>query len=76
MVEKNIISSSEHRIVKKIGNKMIEILAKPKSWSLLKFQFKHLPRFKNVQSISIIEEPNFLTFNAKVIFTKLKYIFT
>ena len=46
------------------------MLAKLKSWNLLKFRSRNLFRLKKIQSTSAIEELNFLTPNTKVVFTK------
>ena len=76
MVNKNEISSREYWNKKKSRNEMIKILTKLKSWNLLKSRFENLFKSKKIQNTRTIKKPNFLTFNAKIVFTKLKYVFT
>ena len=72
IIEENKISISEYKSVKKSGNKMVEILAKLKSWTLPKFRLKNLSKSKQVQSTYTIEEHNFLTLDTRKVFTKLR----
>ena len=47
-------------------------MAKLKSGNLLKSKSRNLSKFNKVQSTDIIEKSNFLIFNARVSFTKLR----
>ena len=62
--------NSKYKNIKKIRNKIIEILVKSKIPTLPKFKFKNLSRFENFQTTSTTKKPNFLVFRAKVIFIK------
>ena len=44
--EENRVSSSKYKSIRKIGNEIVETLAKLKSWNLLKFRFENLSRSK------------------------------
>ena len=71
-IDEDKVDTSEYKSLKKIGNKIVEILAKSKSWNLLKFKFVNFFKFKNVQSTSIIKKFNLLTLNIRVSFTKFR----
>ena len=51
---------------------MVKILVKLKSRNLPKSKSENLSRSKKAQSTSDIRESNFLTFNTKKVFTKLR----
>ena len=71
--EKNGVDNSRYKIMRKIGNKIFEIMAK--SWNLPKTRSKNLFKSKNLiktQNTSIIREPKFLNPNIKIVFTLLK----
>ena len=72
IVEKNRISNSKYKNIKKSRNKIVQILAKSKSQNLLKFRSKNLFIFKKVQSAIAIEGLDFFTSNVRVVFTKLR----
>ena len=73
--KKDIVNDNKYKSIRKSRNKMVEILAKLKNQNLLKFRFKNLFRSKKIQNTRSIEESNFLTYDASVVFTKLKNIF-
>ena len=75
IVEKDKVDVSKHKSLRKSGNEIVKILAKSKSSNLLKSRSRNLFRFKKVQSISIIEKPNFLISDARAAFTKLRQVF-
>ena len=53
----------------------MKILTKLKSWDLFKSRFENLSKFKNLVKVwnaGTIEKPNFLTFNFRIVFTRLK----
>ena len=62
--------------MKKSRNKIVKILVKSKSWNLLKYNFQNLSKFKKVQVGITIGKSNLLNLGTKVIFTKLRQIFT
>ena len=76
IVEKNRVNSGEHRNIKKLGNEIIEILIMSKSRNLPKPKSKYLFKSKKIQNDSTTKERNFLTFNSRVSFTKLRQAFT
>ena len=76
IVKKSWVNNIEFNSVKKSRNKIVEILAKSKIQNLLKSKFVNLFKFKKVQNNSDIKKPNFLSFSAKVIFNKLRQMFT
>ena len=47
VIEENKVDNNKYRNIKKSENKMIEILAKLKSWNLSKSEFGNLFIFKN-----------------------------
>ena len=54
-------------------------MTKSKSRNLLNSKSRTLSKFKNsikTQGIGIIKKSNFLTLNTKVVYTKLKQVFT
>ena len=67
MIKEDKVSNTKYRSISKSRNKMVKILAKFKSQNLLKSSF---------QSISTMKKSNFLTSNTKIVFTKLKQVFT
>ena len=70
IVEKDEVTSSKYKNIKKSGNKMVKILIRLKSLILFKFRSRNLFRFKKIQNTSAIRESHFLILNTKVVFTK------
>ena len=70
--KKDIVNDNKCKSIRKSRNKIVEILAKLKNQNLLKFRFKNLFRCKKIQNTRNIKESNFLTYNTRVVFTKLK----
>ena len=72
IVKKNEIDGSEFKNGKKSGKKIVKIFAKSNSWNLPKFKFGNLSQSKKVHITGTINKYNFLIFNTRVVFTKLK----
>ena len=49
IVEKDGVSCGEYKNIKKFENRIVEILAKSKSWNLSKLRFKNLFKFKKLE---------------------------
>ena len=71
-IKKDEISSSECKSIRKRRNKIVEISAKLKTRNLPKFRFRNLFKSKKIQTNSVIWKSNFLIFNIKIVFTKLR----
>ena len=48
IIKKDRINSNKYKSIKKSENKIVQILAKSKSWNLLKFRSRNLAKSKNV----------------------------
>ena len=60
MVEKDLISNSKYKNIRKSGNKMVKILIKLKIRNLSKFRFENLSKSKKIRITGAIRKPNFL----------------
>ena len=49
IVEKDGVNCGEYKNIKKFENRIVEILAKSKSWNLSKLRFKNLFKFKKLE---------------------------
>ena len=72
IVKKDKINNSECKSIKKSRNKIVKISTKLKSWNLLKSKSRNLFNFKKIQNTGVIEKPNFLISNTRVVFIKLR----
>lgn len=63
-------------VKKKVENEMIEILFELKSRNLPKYKSENLCKSKKIQNVDAIKEFNFLNSSTKVVFTKLRQVFT
>ena len=71
-IKEDSISGNKCKNIRKSWNEIDKILAKSKSWHLLKFRSESLSIPKNIENISIIRELDFLTCNPRVALTELK----